>query len=263
MSNQRKITELVGRVVEMKDDNKRYLVMPFELRSDDFRDIIGTIEGKISSQDLVYKNTVVIMPLDESPEKRKRLHSNTVEGTHFTVKNIKPEETERVKLLNKLMSEVLNNTKQLYRNLTELKKLEEKQAELELKIKKLKDTNSEPLSKWARPAEKAYLLEMYRDEIKVLNARERLNDENRPLYKTSLTSPSNATKIEVLELLKVTDKPIYYRYGLSYRGAKAKPITREKAVDIWANGGPNGGFMDMDEYKDKIELNEYSSNDMW
>lgn len=263
MCKQRKITELVGRVVEMKDDNKRYLVMPFELRGDGFKSIIGTIEGKLSSEDLIYKDKVVIIPLDEIPEERRQLNSNVIEGKDFVVRNIRPEDVEKVKILNASMSTVLNNMKKLYRNLTELKKLEEKKLELESKISQLNDINYEPLSKWSRPASRAYLLELYRDEIATLNAKERLKDENRPLYNTSLTGGSNATQKDVLELLKVTEKPIYYRYGFAFKGAKASPITREKAVDIWCNGGPNGGFMDMDEYTDKIEINEYSSNDMY
>lgn len=263
MSKQRNITELVGRVVEMKDDNKRYLVMPLELRGEEFNSIIGKIEGKLSSEDLIYKDRVVIMPLNEVPEQRKKLSNAIVEGKDFIVRNIRPEDVEKVKILNESMSTVLNNIKKLYRNLTELKKLEEKQLELQSKIDKLKNENSDPLSKWSRPVNNAYLLELYRDEVKTLNAKERLKDKNRPLYSTSLTGGSNATKKDVLELLKVTEKPIYYRYGFAFRGAQIHPITREKAIDIWCNGGPNGGFLDMDEYTDKIEINEYSSNDMY
>lgn len=263
MCKQRNITELVGRIVELKNDGKRYLVMPLELRGEAFNNVIGTIKGRLSSKDLVYKNRVVIMPLIGLPEERKKVDNSFLEGKDFIVRNIRPEDVEKVNLLNKSMSEVLNNIKKLYRNLTELRELEKKQSEIESKISKLKDINSEPLGKWSRPANNAYLLELYRNEIEILDAKERLNDKNRPLYKTSLTGGSNASKADVLELLKVTDKPIYYRYGFSYRGATAKPITREKAIDIWNNGGLNGGFIDMSEYTNQIEINEYSSNDMY
>lgn len=263
MKNQRNITELVGNIVEMMDDNKRYLVMPFELRGKAFDDIIGTIEGEITFKDLVYKNIVVIMPLAELPEERRQLGVKKLEGVDFVVKDIRLEEEERVKLLNESMSEVLNNTKKLYENLTEIKELERQQRELESKINKLKDNNSEPLDKWSRPANNSYLLELCRNEVGKLEAKKRLEDPDRPLYKTSLTGKSNASKIDVLELLEITEKPIYYRYGFAYRGAKASSISREKAIDIWNNGGPNGGFIDMDEYADKIEINEYSSNDMY
>lgn len=263
MNRQRKITEVVGRVVEMNSDNKRYLVMPLELREKELNSIIGTIKGKISSTDLIYKDKVVIMPLEEIPEQRRKLSDDIVEGKDFIVRNIRPEDIERVKLLNSSMSLVLDNIKKLYRNLTDLKELENKHSELESKIKKLKDINSEPLNKWERPAKNAYLLELCRNEIKILNARKRLEDKDRPLYKTSLTSNSNATKIDVLELLKISDKPTYYRYGFSFRGAKAKLITREKAIDIWENGGSNGGFLDMSEDLNTITINEYSSNDMY
>lgn len=263
MAKQRKITELVGRVIEMKNDKKRYLVMPFELRGEAFASKLGTIEGRVSSQDLIYKNTVIIVPLNEMPTQRIQLGSDIVEGKDFIVRNAKPEEVERIKLLNTSMSLVLENTKKLYRNLTELKELERKQLEISKKIDTLKKHNSVYLNRWDRPANKSYLLELYKNELDVLNAKERLKDKNRPLYKISLTGSSNATKRDVLELLKVTDKPIYYRYGLSYRGATSKRITREKAIDIWVNGGPNGGFMDMFECDNSIDINEYSSNDMW
>lgn len=259
----RNITELVGRVVELKSDNKRYLVMPLELRDKELNAILGKIEGRVSSQDLVYKERVVIMPLDEIPEQRIKLGTSVVEGEHFVVRNIKPEEVERVKQLNNSMSLVLDNLKKVYRNLTELKELEKKQMEIESKIKKVKDINSVPLNRWSRPASKAYLLELYRNDVEISKAKGRLKDKNRPLYKTSLTGGSNATSRDVLELLKVTDKPLYYRYGFAYRGAKESPITREKAITIWTKGGLNGGFIDMSEDKDSIIINEYSSNDMW
>lgn len=260
MIKKRKISELVGRVIEMKDDKKRYLVMPLELRS--FDGILGTIEGRISFNDVVSKDSVVIMPLDEIPNERRKLNANLEEGESFVVRNIRPEDKERVKLLNNSMSLVLDNTKKLYRNLTELEELEAKYAELGERINKLKQSNSEPLSKWKRPANKSYFLELCRNEVEVLNAKKRLEDPSRPLYKTSLTGSSNATKIEVLELLKVTQKPLYYRFGLAYRGARVIPVTREEAIEAWLHGR-NGGFIDMDEYQDKIEINEYSSNDMW
>lgn len=160
------------------------------------------------------------------------------------------------------LSEVLDNIKKLYRSLTDLRKLEKQQEELNKKISKLKDVVSEPLNKWKRPAHNSYLLELYRNEIEVISAKERAKDKNRPLYKTSLTGKSNATSREVLELLKITDKPIYYRYGLSYRGAKANLVEREEGINAWLHG-KHGGFIDMDEYEDKIIINEYSSNDMY
>lgn len=263
MKNQRNITELVGNIVEMIDDNKRYLVMPLELRSEDFDNVIGTIEGEVTFEDLVYKETVVIMPLVGVPEARRKLGKKKLEGKDFIVKDIRPEDEEMVKVLNESMLEVLSNTKKLYENLTEIKEFERQQRELESKIKQLKDNNSEPWNKWARPAKKAYLLELCRNEVEKIEAKKRLDDPNRPLYKTSLTGDSNATKADVLELLKETTKPTYYRYGFAYRGAKAKLIERQRAIDIWQDGGPNGGFLDMDEEIDKIIINEYSSNDMY
>lgn len=40
--------------------------------SPNLNDILGTIEGRLSNQDLIYKNRVVIMPLEEVPEKRRK-----------------------------------------------------------------------------------------------------------------------------------------------------------------------------------------------
>ena len=263
MKEQRNVTELVGNVIEMIEDNKRFLVMPFELRGDSFDNIIGTIEGEVTYDDLVYKNRVVIIPLEELPETRKQATSKLVEGVDFIVSDIRPEEEDRVKLLNESMLEVLENTKELYKNLTQIKELEEKERELKNRIKKLRDSNSVYYDKWSRPANNSYLLELCRKEVKKLDAKKRLEDPDRPLYKTSLTGKSNATKEDVLELLKQTSKPTYYRFGFAYRGAKAELIEKQRAIDIWQNGGRNGGFLDMTEEKDKIVINEYSSNDMY
>lgn len=263
MNKQRNLTELVGRVVELKEDNKRYLVMPFELRGHDFKSIIGTIEGRVTYKDLMYEDTIALIPLDEVPKQRRKHGDLLLEGKNFTVRNAMPKERERIEILNQSMLLVLDNMKELYTNLTELKKLEQKQAKIQTEISKLKDTNSGPLDKWARPADNAYLLELYKNEINTIKAKERLKDPNRPLYHTSLVGKSNAGKAEVLELLKTTDKKLYHRYGLSYRGAKAKPITREQAIHMWLHGGPNHGFIDMDEEKDSVIIGEYSSNDMY
>lgn len=111
MSKQRKITELVGRVVELKGDNKRYLVLPMELREKGLNAILGTIEGRVTSEDVIYKGVVVLMPLDGLADERRKYDSSTVEGTHFIVRNAKPEEMGKIKVLNDSMSLVLDNVK--------------------------------------------------------------------------------------------------------------------------------------------------------
>ena len=62
------------------------------------------------------------------------------------------------------------------------------------------------------------------------------------------------------EIINSTNKKLTYRYGLSYRGAEEHLISKDKALDILDN---NNGLLDVDEYEDKIILNEYSCNDMW
>lgn len=96
-----------------------------------------------------------------------------------------------------------------------MRELEKRKLEIDSKINKLKSTNSVPMARWTRPTKNAYLLELCKNESAALSAKERLKDKNRPLYETSLTGESNATEREVLELLKVTKKPIYYRYGFA------------------------------------------------
>lgn len=263
MSKKRKLIELIGRVIELKSDNKRYLVMPLELRGDEFRSMIDKTKGEASDKDLIYNDRVVLMPLNEVPEKRLKVMNTKEENIDFIVRNVKPEEKQVVDSLNESMTIVLNNVKTITKNLHEIRQLEKQQAEIEAKLKKLNDQNSVPFSKWARPAHRAHILELYKEDMEVINAKNRLEDEDRPLYKTSLTGKSNATKTDVSELLKVTDKSMFYRMGFAYRGAKASEITREKALDIWNNGAPGGGFLDMEELSDRIIINEYSSNDMY
>lgn len=79
------------------------------------------------------------------------------------------------------------------------------------------------------------------------------------LYKISLIGSSNATRREALELLKITKKSIYYRYGIACRWTKANSVTRGETIGRWQIRG----LIDMAEYYDKIIIKEYSSNDMY
>lgn len=62
------------------------------------------------------------------------------------------------------------------------------------------------------------------------------------------------------ELVNSTNKKLTYRYGLAYRGAEEHFISKDQALDILDN---NNGLLDVREFEDKINLNEYSTNDMW
>lgn len=63
-----------------------------------------------------------------------------------------------------------------------------------------------------------------------------------------------------IEIVEKTDKKLYHRYGFAYRGAEARPISKEKALGIIKD---RGNWLDIDESDDNIILNTFSSNDMW
>lgn len=59
-------------------------------------------------------------------------------------------------------------------------------------------------------------------------------------------------------VVESTDKILKYRLGFAYRGAKAIPIEKEKALHIIENEC----CLDVDETDTEIVLNAYTSNDM-
>lgn len=59
-------------------------------------------------------------------------------------------------------------------------------------------------------------------------------------------------------VVESTDKILKYRLGFAYRGAKAVPIEKEKALHIIENEC----CLDVDETDTEIVLNAYTSNDM-
>ena len=60
------------------------------------------------------------------------------------------------------------------------------------------------------------------------------------------------------QVVESTDKILKYRLGFAYRGAKAIPIEKEKALLIIENEC----CLDVDETDTEIVLNAYTSNDM-
>ena len=60
------------------------------------------------------------------------------------------------------------------------------------------------------------------------------------------------------QVVESTDKILKYRLGFAYRGAKAIPIEKEKALHIIENEC----CLDVDETDTEIVLNAYTSNDM-
>ena len=66
---------------------------------------------------------------------------------------------------------------------------------------------------------------------------------------------------KAIEVIKETKKPCLYTYGLRYRNPTTKDvyITKEEAIEIVRKES----LLDITEYEDRIDLNAYSSNDMW
>lgn len=60
------------------------------------------------------------------------------------------------------------------------------------------------------------------------------------------------------EVVESTDKTLKYRLSFAYRGAKAIPIEKEKALHVIENEC----CLDVDETDTEIVLNAYTSNDM-
>ena len=63
------------------------------------------------------------------------------------------------------------------------------------------------------------------------------------------------------------DKPCIYRNGWGYRGAGARPISKEKALSLLPKYSFGMGFYELSFIKidgvDTLEFNELSENDMW
>ena len=61
-------------------------------------------------------------------------------------------------------------------------------------------------------------------------------------------------------------KPCVYRYGWRWKGACARPITKEKALELLPKYGFGMGFYELGFIKidgnDVLEFNELSENDM-
>ena len=66
---------------------------------------------------------------------------------------------------------------------------------------------------------------------------------------------------KAIKVIKETKKPCLYTYGLRYRNPTTKDvyITKEEAIEIVRKES----LLDITEYEDRIDLNAYSSNDMW
>ena len=64
------------------------------------------------------------------------------------------------------------------------------------------------------------------------------------------------------DFIKITNKPIYYTHGLTYRNPTThnKPVDKAEALRIVNS---KNYWLDATEREDGLYLNTYSSNDMW
>lgn len=85
-------------------------------------------------------------------------------------------------------------------------------------------------------------------------------DMHKMLKYSFMSKYSNCSKQEAIDLVKITNKPFKYTYGLSYRNPTTHnvPITREKALEYMEDITVN-----MTEYEEYVHINRYSSNDLW
>lgn len=66
---------------------------------------------------------------------------------------------------------------------------------------------------------------------------------------------------KAIDFIANSEKPCVYTYGLKYRKPTTYEvnITKEQAINCIRNES----LIDIKEYEDKIDINAYSSNDMW
>lgn len=81
------------------------------------------------------------------------------------------------------------------------------------------------------------------------------------MIKYSFYGKSQNTIEEARELINRTDKELLYTDGFKYRNPTTYlvPITKEKALELVVEGN----FVDVTEREDYIDINTYSSNDMY
>ena len=62
-------------------------------------------------------------------------------------------------------------------------------------------------------------------------------------------------------------KPCVYRYGWGWKGASARSLSQDKALELLPKYSFGKGFYELDfiqiDGKDVLEFNELSENDMW
>ena len=66
---------------------------------------------------------------------------------------------------------------------------------------------------------------------------------------------------EAIAAIQKENKPCVYTFGFKYKNPTTRDvfITKEEAIEIIKKES----LLDITEYEDRIDLNAYSSNDMW
>lgn len=70
-------------------------------------------------------------------------------------------------------------------------------------------------------------------------------------------------RAKAARVVESTNKKLCHRQGYAYRGAVARPITKNDALRIIGDRCGIGELLDIKESETEIELNTFSSNDMW
>lgn len=135
---------------------------------------------------------------------------------------------------------------------------------LKQKIADLKELNDE-LSFEIRKMEA--VIADYQAEIEVNN--DRILDLQRQLKQIELESMpidmsfyhGTLNKDRLKAFIKKTDKPIRYTYGFKFRNPTTLnvPVSKERALQIV----DSQSMLDAQELDDVLDLQAYSSNDMW
>lgn len=73
-------------------------------------------------------------------------------------------------------------------------------------------------------------------------------------------------KNEVLKFIN-NDGKCFYQYGFGFKGAGKRPITKDKALDLFPKYSFGMGFYELDwitvDGEDAILFNEFSENDLY
>ena len=142
---------------------------------------------------------------------------------------------------------ILGSMAKIYeQSLSDNKKIEKLMAEIE-EIKGKKKENNEKIKKFS------FDISVYIEE-----------EKNKVDAKTEVNMSFNTGNLNIplaIAIVKANkNRPLYYRYGLGYKGAEKQKITKDKAVEILLEGY---SLTDFRASGTEILINQYSDNDMW